>query len=150
MAVTTDNRAKEKKIGEHTYTVHMLGAMEGWRLFVELASAVGPSIGVVLDALPESGSLKDFAIKAQKFADGGGIGDMDLKGAKIEAAIRSVLQVVDPDFIQRVTEQLAKVTIVDGAPLPDVFELHFAGKIGSLVRWLAFALTVQYTDFFAD
>ncbi len=139
---------KEKTIGGHTYAVHMLPAMEGWRLFVELASAVGPSIGVVLDALPDTGSLKDFALNAQKIATEEGIGAMDLKGDKIEAAIRSVLKVVDPDFVERVTKQLARQTTVDGKALTDVFEFHFAGKIGGLVKWLAFALSVQYADFF--
>lgn len=57
------------------------------------------------------------------------------------------------DDLDWMMSELAKVTTVEVAPgqepyLNTIFDVHFRGKVGQMFKWFAFAMEVQYADFF--
>lgn len=130
---------KTEKIGDHKYTVHMLSPMVALDLLMDLGSMVGPSLGALVDAVA-------------KGKQGGKVGlemllDADLSADFFSRAAGELFAHVDKGKVHVVVETLRKISEIDGKPLDPVFEAHFTGRLGELMRWLAFALRVQYSDF---
>jgi hypothetical protein len=116
---------EEKRIGDCTYRVTMLDAVEGSRTFIRLSRTFGPalskidlstdtSIGQVVGSLCERLTEEDFEHYCKLF----------MKKTSVE--------------------------LEDGKEpmLKDIFEVHFAGKYLEMVQWLAFCFEVNFRGFF--
>lgn len=149
---------QKEEIDGVTYEVAMLPARASWRLLQEILRAIAPPLGVLLgEVFDDAASLKGIAskVKLKIVGDGDSLtGGKELSGKILEQAIEVLLKSTGPDFIDEVTDQMAKVTIVTGTEaggkLDKIFDVHFMGKMSSLAKWLAFALRVQYADFFDE
>lgn len=116
---------KTKKIGNHTYEVTQLGAVEGRRVLAKLGQLMG---GVV-------GSL----------AAGG-------KADPVKA-FQSFTEALSPESMDYFCDTFTKFTQVHRADgkvlfLKDVFDDHFADNYAEMVEWLVFCLEVNFASFF--
>jgi len=120
---------KSKKIGQYDYRVTQLDALSGRKLFIRLAKIAGPALG-----------------------------EFDTKDAQksIAAVLGKIAASLSDEDMDAFCDVLAKTTEVAGGEynqrspqLADVFALHFAGKYLEMFQWLAFALEVNFGDFFS-
>lgn len=126
--------SKTKAIDGHSYTVRKLPARKGTRMLAKIARMVGPSLGT----LAEGGKLSDLM-------------DAKLDGKLFSRAISALFLHVDEDAVEAILMDLADVTTVEpGGVLKPIYDVHFMGRQGALMRWAAFALEAQYADFFAE
>lgn len=122
-------------IGEHTYEVGLLPLSKGRPLLVLLTRHLGPAFG---ELLKESGGNVDEARLT----------------SLVGTLIQDVSRTLSDEDLRAMIETLASVTKVSSGSgpkvlLPNVMETHFAGKFGELVRWLGFAIEVNFQSFFA-
>lgn len=116
-----------------TYEVYMLDPHTAMDLLVDLAKIAGPAItGLV-------GMATDKGLSSVLEADTSDPGVME--------AVGGFFGKLDSALLRRLTDTMAKVTHVNGKPLPGIYAMHFRGRMGLLFRWLAFALKAQYADF---
>jgi len=120
--------AKRKTIDGVEYEVRMLSATRATKLLVKLGKMLGPAFAEI--------------------ARGEGGLDREIDGALFAGAVSALFASADPDEVDAILKELAEVTLADGKGLRPIYDIHFAGKIGRLMRWAAFALQVQYEDFF--
>lgn len=118
----------EKQINGVTYEVKMLPATRGQKLLVRLGQMIGPAM-------------------AELTRDGL---DAELEGSAFMAAVTALFAHADEHRVDSALKELAEVTLADGRPLKSIYDVHFAGRMGALARWAAFALQAQYSDFFDD
>ena len=120
--------AEVKKIGGCEYKVTQLGAIKGRGAFLRLVRCIGPV----------------FAELAGK--SGKGAKDIDI------GALFSRLELSEDDltFFCDTFAEKTFVTLPDGKMprLDKVFDEHFAGSYSYMVQWLAFAVKVNFADFF--
>jgi hypothetical protein len=142
--VTVARERQNTIIDGHRYEMTMLGATAGYQLFHRLFKMLGPSFGALMDAASQSG---------------GNIQDVDLSSEVVVAGINALTENVKQDDLDHVIAQLKDQTQVgvngseQTVPLKGVFEMHYAGNIGSMFKWLYWGLTVQFgsfTDAFAS
>jgi hypothetical protein len=117
----------------------MLGAKASYRLGLRLFKMFGPSLGAVFQ-----GTGKEKIEKVE---------DIDLSSESMVSSITALTrQLTESDF-DHLVDQLQDVTHVglSGAtktvPMRGIFEDHFSGDIGGMIRWLAWGLMVQYRTF---
>jgi hypothetical protein len=115
------DQSQSKEIDEHNYLVRPLGAFPAQRLLVRIGKIVAPM----------AGGFKGLD------------SEMDLG-----PAISRFFEAATPDEVEGIIKELAKNTEVDGKALSPVFDIHFRGKLLSMYKWAAFALEVNYSDFF--
>lgn len=116
-----------REIGEHTFEVTPLGFTAGRKLFVRLSRAFGPAIGHLSTGRPQD----------------------------LAAALSSALEGLSDEDLNHVSEIFGETTrVVQGAKMPylskDLRETLFAGRILLFFQWIAFALEVNYADFFGE
>lgn len=123
-------------IDGHRYEMTMFPATESYRLFHRLLKIIGPAFGKIVDAMGD-----------------GDIQDVDLSNeTTIEAIIALTTHIKESD-LDHVIDKLRNCTHVgvDGSdktvPLKGIFEMHFAGALASMFRWLLWGLQVQYANF---
>ena len=133
----TRKKIKSELIDGFTYEVTQLGAIEGRRLLVKLSKVLLPALGALV-----------------KGADGN-IADVDLSKIDLAGAAEALATAMDPDEFDRIVDQLAGTTEVWGpgfgdlgGNLPRAFDEHFSARYASMLKWLAFALKVNFSDFF--
>ena len=120
------------------YEMALFGATQGYRLFHRLFRMFGPSFGRLVDAMK----------------DGGSIQDVDMASDAAVSALKSLVSDVTEADLDHVIDSLKKQTHVGAGgtdktiPLAGVFETHFQGRLGSMFKWLAWGLRVQYQSFF--
>ena len=123
---------KQKQIGErgHIYHVTQFGARHGGRVLVRLLKMAGGAIGEALQ----------------------GADDLDMSVAgKVIANLADTVSEGDYDYL---IDTFAKVSAVEieGKPVPlhneGVLDVHFAGAYVELGQWLAFAIEVNFGNFF--
>ena len=124
-------------IDGHRYEMTMLGATAGYQLFCRLFRMLGPSFGAIMDAVGGTDSIEDA----------------DLSSEIVVKAIRMLADEVKESDLDHLVERLRSQTHVgiNGSdktvPLSSVFELHFAGDILGLGKWVVWGLKVQYATF---
>ncbi len=126
-----------KKIGEHNYTVYMLGAKASRHVLQKLATVALPAIGTMADGL--GGLGKDFKVSdlLNKKLDGDFFGNL----------CSTAMDRLSEDDLDWMFEQLCKGAEVDGKPLWSQFDEHFRGNVGGQFRWFVFCLEAQYGNF---
>jgi hypothetical protein len=119
-----------KEIEGVKYEVFMLAPSVSLDLGVEIGKVLGPAFGALIDKASAT-EAKDVLDTDVNFAD----------------AAKLLFQNLEKGMLQNVILKLASVTHADGTPLDKIWEIHFRGKLGSLFKWMGFALKVQYSDF---
>lgn len=130
----SQNDSHSKTIDGHTYTVYMLAPSVSLSLLTDLTKVIGPSLGPVIDVLFGQGGVE-------------GVLKAEIDGKFFAKAATSLFSHIDKDLVKRVVDTLLEVSEVDGKKLKPIWEIQFRGKIGVLLKWLAFALKSQYSDF---
>lgn len=129
---------KERTIDGVTIRVQQLPAMRSVKLMHRLGRAIGPAMLQAL-AGADVKSTKDFANAKINM---GAIGD----------AIGSAFDRFSEDDLERLTRELFETaTVTDKGkefPMMSVFDNVFAGKPGTVLKAIKFALEVNYQDFF--
>jgi hypothetical protein len=115
---------KSKAIGNHTYEVTQLGAIEGRRVFARLAQLMGGMVGSIA-----AGGKADVVKGFQAFAES-----------------------MTPEVMDFFCDTFSKVTQVHVGGgkvlfLKDIFDDHFADNYGDMVEWLTFCLEVNFASF---
>jgi len=112
---------KEKKIGEHTYYVTQMGAIEGRRVFARLVKIFAP--------MASGGTVEErIARVAAEFTEE----DVDFFC----------------DVFAKTTTVSGVAYGTKQPRLVDVVDVHFVASYEYMVQWLAFALGVNYEGFF--
>lgn len=115
---------KSKTIGDCTYRVRQLPAIQGRKVLVRLMKMFGP-------ALESIGKNTD-------------VGSM----------LASALENLDEEVFDSLCDTFAKHTEFElangnyvGLGEPGMFDQHFTGKYGPMIQWLAFCVQVNFADF---
>jgi len=131
-------QAITRTIGEHTYEVRHLPATPAYLMFLDLSKMIAPSMAAGVASITSSGSVLQAL-------------ESELDGDFLMCAIEGLVDRLDSAQVQSVVQQLAQHTaLVVGDRKPELsqqFELHFAGRLGEMFRWLAFAMEVNFGDF---
>ena len=126
---------QERVIDGVTYSVYMLPPKTAMDLLVDIGKVVGPSVGTLVDAASSKGgaaALLEMSVTSEFFSK----------------AASELFERMDKSVLRSVIDQLAKVSMADGVKLESTLDIHFRGKLGTMFKWLAFALQVQFGDFF--
>ena len=126
----------KKEIDGVIYTVYMLPPKTAMDMLVDIGKVVGPSLGTIMDAASRNGGVSELL-------------GMSVTSEFFSKAAGELFQRMDKAVLRSVIGQLAQVSMADGVKLEDTFDIHFRGKLGSMVKWLAFALKVQFGNFFS-
>lgn len=125
------------------FKVRHLSASKGLTMLTELIKMFGPAFGILIDSaggLDAKASITDLV--SQK-----------APGNMFERGALALVGQLDNDRVQRMVSQLRDETEVQISgkwiELKGQYELLFRGQQLLLLRWLAFALEVQFGDFFA-
>lgn len=143
-------QTESRTIGSTTYHVRQLGAGDARRLLVRLTKAVGPVLGAVLEEAAGSSNVpvpKDA--KGLAALSGFAVSRKGISRALQELSVR--LTESDLEFAVKLLGGTTEIETDAGKQVPLTLErqeLHFAGRMGEMFRWLAFALEVNYRDFF--
>jgi len=127
MAVQVETRT----IGDVTYRVTQLTALKGRALFARLIRFVGPSVAAAVG----SGNVKSLL-------------DMDVGGILEQFSSR-----VTDEELGYFCDVLGSCTEIVGdngatqALNKSVFDIHFAGRLLDMFKWMGFALEVNFADF---
>jgi hypothetical protein len=122
----------EKKIGDHTYRLTMLGTRQGQRVLLRLVKALGPAAAVLAVAGAE------------------GLGNA------ISAALQSITE-TDLDYLidtfAASTDLVLPTTTAAGAgsvkvALTGCYDSHFAQRYPESLAWLVWAVQVNFSSFF--
>ncbi len=116
-------------IGDVEYTVYPLDPLTAIDLSVDIGKTLGPAFGAL-------------------FGGAGGIEEVVERKVDFGAGAALLFQHLDKATLRAAMKTLAKVTHAGGVPLDPIFAAHFHGKLGVMMRWFAFALKVQFADFF--
>jgi hypothetical protein len=141
--------AETKEIDGHTYKVMMLDPLVATDLLADIGQILAPTLGAIGGVL-----AKEKGDTLNKMFDGFEADDDTNIDAAIEKAVVGFFQRFDKAKQRELIQTLAKVTVVvmpDGKEprLQDTFQIHFRGRLKALYQWLAFALKVQFQDFFS-
>ena len=131
-----------KRIGQHEYQVYMLPPLDAMDLLVDLSKVAGPTLGKLVDAV--KGAFGEGGIESVMDID-----TSDLSGDMISGAIAELVDRLDKRMLRELIGTLSNKTLMDGKRLNAVFDAHFAGHLGEMMRWIVFALEVQYRDFWS-
>ncbi len=124
-----DNQTRE--IDGHTYTVHHLDPDRALSIACELEHLLLPAVGEIL-AVDKDGE-DGIARKA------------------VAAALQRFVSQADEARVKKVVSTMMRVTTCNGVgQLGDAWKLHFHGRFWSMLKVTAFAVEVNFFDFFAD
>lgn len=116
-------------------TVSMLPGMKAQTLFWEMTRHIGPSIIKVFEALE-----RDQIARLQS-GDASGV-------TGIAAATEMLCSKLTKQEFEYIRRELLALVHYEGQPISKVADLIFQGKTFTLWRVLAFAIEVNYLDFF--
>lgn len=120
---------KSKTIGRYEYRVTQLGFKRGNATWIRLLKVLGPALGRLLEGGRSLGSLA------------------------IADSLGSLAANLTEDDLNYFCEVFGESTVVnvsaDKQPIliPKLQETHFAGQYGEMLKWLAFCVEVNYSDF---
>ncbi len=121
-----------KSIDGHRYTVQMLPAMLGQEMLQDILRIALPTVGALVGQANFSGGLKALLEKE----------------LNIERACLALMASHDKQMVTNIIRQMADQTTVDDKmKLLDVFDTWFQGEYGAMVKWLTFALGVNFDRF---
>lgn len=127
--------ARDREINGTHYTVRMLNGTKGKALLTRLFKLAGPALADILAGIKDAQSVQEMKLD--------GVAD----------AVRSFASRLPDNELNEITLILAEhteITIAGGKPmaLKQLADSHFAGNYREMFSWIAFALEVNYADFF--
>lgn len=126
---------KFKEIDGHKYACMMMPATKSQRIFIELTQLMGhPAVAMISNAFQPKEKGAELHVE-ELMATG----------------VRVMLSELDPDTSDRIIK-----TVFDGVKLegvgnldePATFDAHFRGRVMSIYKVFAWAMEVNYQDFF--
>lgn len=140
----------EKEIDGFVYKVMMLDPLVATDLLTDIGDILAPALGALGGAAVKSKG--GDAIK--NLLDGDDEGTNSGMDVAFEKAVLGFFKQYSKAKQREFISLLSKVTVVETEPgkepqLQHIFSQHFRGRIKSLYKWLAFALSVQFQDFFS-
>jgi len=122
---------QSREIDGFTYQVNQLPARKGLELLTEVATVAGPLVAAMGD--------KGLS----------GLLDSEADGGAFLGVAKAIAGSLDSKRVLGITDTLAGVTYLEGKALTgNALDAHFMGRVFSMLKWLAFALEVQFGDFF--
>lgn len=123
----------ERQIGEHTYRVTQLTTLKARALFARLVQFLGPGVATAIS----SGNVSSIL-------------NMD-----IGALVGSLADKFTDNELAYFCTQLGSCSeiVVDGKTQTltnAIIDVHFAGHLLDMFKWMAFALEVQFSDFLSE
>lgn len=117
---------REQEIGEHTYELKPLGAIQGQRVLTKVLNVLGGAAG-------------GFSGDDPTEAIAGILGNLD----------ETTLEFISDAFgrCTRVVNGAQKPLLVKGTDRA-IFDEHFATNYGELIEWLMVSFRMNYADFF--
>lgn len=128
MAVKTE----ERRIGDHTYRVTQLTALKARALFARLVRFVGPAAATAIGA------------------------GMKINMSQLGSLLSELTERVSDDELGWFAARLGECSYLvgdNGKALqlePSVVDMHFAGSLLDMFKWMAFALEVNFADFLSE
>jgi len=123
--------SQKQYIDGDEYEVFMLDPMTANDLLIDIGGAIGPALGAFAGA-----------------SDGNDLLDSTMDGEKLGDGVALLFKGLDKAIVRRAIQSLSEVTTVTGkGKLNQIQAIQFRGKIGTMYKWLGFALKVQYSDF---
>lgn len=123
---------EEREIDGILYEVRMLDPDTAIDVLLDVVSMVGPSLAALFDGGDQTpsdhfmqGAIQALVTNADK--------------AKVKATIKALASV---SAYAESGDQHKRVPLTEAG-----YRLHFKGRFGTLIKWLAFALEVQFRDF---
>ena len=112
------------------YGVYMLPPRLARKMLVRIFQVIAPSAG------------EAFKREGQEILDAFG------------PVLATLADRLNDDDLEWMMGELAKVSTVEVEPgkapqLDKIFDIHFRGRIGQMFKWFAFAVEVQYADFWS-
>jgi NAD/NADP transhydrogenase beta subunit len=130
---------KSRTIDGHEYQFSQFGAKQSLKLLVRLSKILGEPLSKGLAALKPEAKLSL-----------GTVLDSKVSGDAIGGMVAALTNNLDADEVLEIVETL----VGEAACLCDekkvVFNTHFAGRLGHLMKVLYAALEVQYGNFFEE
>ncbi len=139
-------RTAERTIGEFTYRVRQHGYREGRALLPIVLRGIGPTLGTLLEGVT--------------VRDGKPVLDANLD---LSRALSEFSASLSEEDLAHITDKLAERSwILDGAKyeyacddsgnahLPNVEEEHWPERYSDWIKWLMFALEVNFSSFLGD
>lgn len=121
-----------RQIGARTYAVSQLPARRALEMFGRLGKALGPA---AFEAVARGGQVDPESDA------------MELVGA-LAPALGTVFARLPPGELSAIADELLEPATCDGVPVKPQLDLLFQGQILELLKVLAFAVEVNYADFF--
>lgn len=121
------------EIDGKVYKIDLLKAGDGIELWEELMKIVLPSVGSGLDALRSSGQRDEL---------------FDGPSTTITEIMIHLSNKLDGTRLKWVSDELLGDMTCDGVPVD--FDEHFKGNYGTWLKLIRFALTENFSSFFAD
>ncbi len=143
--------AKSRTIDGHTYKVMMLDPLVASDVLIDIGKVLAPALGAIGGfALGDKDAVAKL-LDGEDGAEGEKESESRLSPA-FERAVIGLVDRLDKAKLREIVDLLAKVSFLVGsegeAQLRTVFPVHFRGRLKTMYRWLAFALEVQFADFF--
>jgi hypothetical protein len=134
-------KTEEKTIDGVRYQVTQFPAMEALRVQTQLLKVAGPALAAIF-----SGVRSGDGAKAK----------MEFSPIFLAAALEKLSDKLNEDELERLVLRLlagARIMEQNGGPFDGpngrvLFNMHFAGKLATLWKVIAFVLEVNYQDFF--
>ena len=126
-----------REIRGFSYVVMQLGAGKGREVMLRLAKVTGPAIGAILAAVP-GGKLQNI---------------LDADVTALGPAVGKIFESLSAQDLAFFCQTFGETTLVyleenKHPRVIDVFDEHFAGNYLAMLQWLAFAVEVNFSDFF--
>jgi hypothetical protein len=136
----------QKEIDGVVYEVGQFPAREAGKILTALGGIIGPSLG----QLGGEGEPKENAREITSFLD------IDIGIAAIGRAIATLFSRLTEDRVNDLVFRMLQTTRIladDGGAFGDpkgeaLYDVHFAGRLSSVIKLIVFVVEVNYADFF--
>jgi hypothetical protein len=126
----------QRTIGSRTFIVTACNTDDGCRLLFSLIKVCGPAVARFLRGLgADEESLEDM--------------NLSIVADALEELLRTVDKATFDDFYKTFFKNTKQLTD-EGGQVPLVGPTAFAGDYGTMSKWLAFSLEVNFASFLAD
>lgn len=131
-------KTKTVTVGEDTYQLTQLGAVEAHDLYNDLVAALGPKLKELVPQLAELAKLEELpAVQV-------GLLVVELKTAIPKALMRELRSA----FMRTTRVDKGGVFLDLGAG--DIFDQHFAGRMGAIDQWMVECAKHNFAGFLGD
>lgn len=122
---------KSRVIDGRTFEVEQLGAMAGIKMLRRLTAALGPALAKLVGDAKGGGAVLDRSV------------------SELAGAVEALVDRLPEAELESLIKALLQGATIDGKPLLAVMELELAGQTLTILQVVAFAIEVNFGDFFA-